>query len=114
MRTQHALHTLQAFPVYSLGFIKDDKLLLGGGGGATRSGIKNKLVRGSVFVLIRQNSVLCSQRLYDIDETGAKLDLVTELELEKDEDAPMSMAIDHQVCLFVNIRVNWMLKPSGV
>ncbi|KAF8759722.1 WD40 repeats protein [Rhizoctonia solani] len=77
MRTQHALHTLQAFPVYSLGFVKNDKLLLGGGGGATRSGIKNKL------------------RLYDVDETGAKLELLNELELEKDEDAPMSMAIDH-------------------
>ncbi|ELU45455.1 hypothetical protein AG1IA_00517 [Rhizoctonia solani AG-1 IA] len=75
MRTQHALHTLQAFPVYSLGFVKNDKLLLGGGGGATRSGIKNKL--------------------YDVDETGAKLELLNELELEKDEDAPMSMAIDH-------------------
>ncbi|KAG9085265.1 hypothetical protein FS749_004579 [Ceratobasidium sp. UAMH 11750] len=78
MRTQHALHTLQAFPVYSLGFITDEKLLLGGGGGATRSGIKNKL------------------RLYEVDAASAKIDLVTELELEKDEDAPMSMAVDHQ------------------
>ncbi|KAG8732959.1 hypothetical protein FRC11_009726 [Ceratobasidium sp. 423] len=83
MRTQHALHTLQAFPVYSLGFVKEDKLLLGGGGGATRSGIKNKL------------------RLYDVDETGAKLDLLTELELEKDEDAPMSMAIDFEQNAFI-------------
>ncbi|KAG8686740.1 hypothetical protein FRC09_013947 [Ceratobasidium sp. 395] len=77
MRTQHALHTLQAFPVYSLGFISDDKLLLGGGGGATRSGIKNKL------------------RLYDVNGTDSKLDLAAELELEKDEDAPMSMAVDY-------------------
>ncbi|CAE6469429.1 unnamed protein product [Rhizoctonia solani] len=83
MRTQHALHTLQAFPVYSLGFIKDNKLLLGGGGGATRSGVKNRL------------------RLYDVDETGANLDLVNELELEKDEDAPMSMAIDFQQNSFI-------------
>ncbi|CAE6412430.1 unnamed protein product [Rhizoctonia solani] len=83
MRTQHALHALQAFPVYSLGFVKNDKLLLGGGGGATRSGIKNKL------------------RLYDVDETGAKLDLLNELELEKDEDAPMSMAIDYEHNSFI-------------
>ncbi|CAE6395950.1 unnamed protein product, partial [Rhizoctonia solani] len=83
MRTQHALHTLKAFPVYSLGFVKNDKLLLGGGGGATRSGIKNKL------------------RLYDVDETGAKLDLINELELEKDEDAPMSMAIDYEHNSFI-------------
>ncbi|KAB5596251.1 Membrane glycoprotein spo14 [Ceratobasidium theobromae] len=81
MRTQHALHTLQAFPVYSLGFIKDNKLLLGGGGGATPQA--------------------CSQRLYEVDEAGAKIDLVTELELEKDEDAPMSMAIDHGQNAFV-------------
>ncbi|KAG9127840.1 hypothetical protein FRC07_008483 [Ceratobasidium sp. 392] len=77
MRTQHALHTLQAFPVYSLGFINDEKLLVGGGGGATRSGIKNKL------------------RLYDVSSTDQKIDLVAELELEKDEDAPMSMAVDY-------------------
>lgn len=55
MRTQHALHTLPAFPVYSLGFIRDGKLLLGGGGGATRSGIKNKLVGGVIFLLLRHS-----------------------------------------------------------
>ena len=96
MGTQHALHTLPAFPVYSLGFITDDKLLLGGGGGATRSGIKNKLVGGVVFLLIR-HSLFWLQRLYNVDEAGA-LELATELELEKDEDVPMSMAVDYQVC----------------
>jgi prolactin regulatory element-binding protein len=46
---------------------------LGGGGGASRSGIKNKL------------------RLYHVVDDKT-IDLIDELELEKDEDAPMSMA----------------------
>ena len=44
MRTHHALHTLQQFPVYSAAFVADNVLALGGGGGSSRSGIKNKLV----------------------------------------------------------------------
>ncbi|KAG8743963.1 hypothetical protein FRC10_011037 [Ceratobasidium sp. 414] len=36
------------------------------------------------------------QRLYEVDGTSAKIDLVTELELEQGEDAPMSMAVDYQ------------------
>ncbi|KAL5527611.1 hypothetical protein ACEPAG_6412 [Sanghuangporus baumii] len=75
MRTHHTQHSLPAFPVYSAAFVADNKLVLGGGGGSGRSGIKNKL------------------RLYNIpsDET---LELLSELELEKDEDAPMSMVAD--------------------
>jgi prolactin regulatory element-binding protein len=52
------------------------------------------------------------QRLYEVNETGEKLDLLTELELEKDEDAPMSMAIDYEVRLCSDIRVNLALKYS--
>lgn len=45
MRAQHVPHALPSFPVYSIGFISDDKVAVGGGGGASKSGIKNKLVR---------------------------------------------------------------------
>ena len=31
-------------PVFGLGFTKKNQLILGGGGGASRSGVKNKLV----------------------------------------------------------------------
>lgn len=31
-------------PVFGLGFTRDNQLILGGGGGASRSGVKNKLV----------------------------------------------------------------------
>jgi prolactin regulatory element-binding protein len=47
MRTQHTLHPLSAFPVYSAGFLSDTRFVLGGGGGTGRSGIRNKLVRQS-------------------------------------------------------------------
>lgn len=33
------------FPVFGIGFTLDNQLLLAGGGGASRSGVKNKLVR---------------------------------------------------------------------
>jgi hypothetical protein len=45
MRTQHTGHTFEGFPVNSATFISDDQLVLGGGGGASRSGVKNRLVR---------------------------------------------------------------------
>lgn len=44
MRARHTPHALPAFPVYSSAFLSDNELVLGGGGGASRSGIKNKLV----------------------------------------------------------------------
>jgi hypothetical protein len=45
MRPRHTPHSLPAFPVYSCAFLSPDAFVLGGGGGASRSGIKNKLVR---------------------------------------------------------------------
>lgn len=77
MRTHHTQHSLPAFPVYSAAFIDDNKLVLGGGGGSSRSGIKNKL------------------RLYEIP-SDEKLSLLSEYELGRDEDAPMSMASDEE------------------
>jgi len=44
MRARHIAHALPSFPVYSSAFLSPRGLVLGGGGGATRSGIKNKLV----------------------------------------------------------------------
>ncbi|KAH8118333.1 WD40 repeat-like protein [Phellopilus nigrolimitatus] len=75
MRTQHTQYPLPAFPVYSAAFVGNDKLILGGGGGSSRSGIKNKL------------------RLYEIPSVD-KFELISELELDKDEDTPMSMVAD--------------------
>ncbi|RDB22641.1 Guanine nucleotide-exchange factor SEC12 [Hypsizygus marmoreus] len=74
MRTRHTPHALPAFPVYSSSFLSESELVLGGGGGASRSGIKNKL------------------RLYNVGNERA-LELLDEFELEKGEDAPMSMAV---------------------
>jgi len=73
MRARHTAHSLPAFPVYSSAFLSPHQLVLGGGGGASRSGIKNKL------------------RLYRVGDERT-LHLLDELELGKDEDAPMSMA----------------------
>ncbi|PPQ65220.1 hypothetical protein CVT26_000197 [Gymnopilus dilepis] len=73
MRPRHTQHPLPSFPVYSCAFLSPNEVVLGGGGGASRSGIKNKL------------------RLYNIGADRA-IELKDEFELEKGEDAPMSMA----------------------
>ncbi|KAI9447786.1 WD40 repeat-like protein [Lactarius indigo] len=73
MRARHTAHSTPSFPVYSAAFLSPTELVLGGGGGASKTGIKNKL------------------RLYHVDEF-LTLKLADELQLENGEDAPMSMA----------------------
>ncbi|KAF8743824.1 hypothetical protein AX14_000232 [Amanita brunnescens Koide BX004] len=75
MRARHSLHPIPAFPVYSAAFLANGLLAVGGGGGASRSGIKNKL------------------RLYTVNNERS-IALVGEFELQSGEDAPMSMAAD--------------------
>ncbi|KAJ3811797.1 WD40 repeat-like protein [Lentinula aff. lateritia] len=75
MRVAHTSHALPAFPVYSSAFLSQTELVVGGGGGATKSGIKNKL---KLFKVAK-------------DRSAEQLD---ELELAIGEDAPMSMATD--------------------
>lgn len=43
-RTSHKAHPTPAFPVYCIDWADDETIILGGGGGATKSGIHNKLV----------------------------------------------------------------------
>ena len=45
MRARHTAHSTPTFPVYSAAFLSPTELILGGGGGASKTGIKNKLVR---------------------------------------------------------------------
>ncbi|KAI0663153.1 WD40 repeat-like protein [Cubamyces menziesii] len=73
MRTKHTSHPLPSFPVYSSAFVSSTDFVLGGGGGQSKTGIKNKL------------------RLYHT-ENDKTLELVSELELAAGEDAPMSIA----------------------
>jgi len=47
MRTQHTTHQLSAFPISCSAWISEDSLVLGGGGGASKTGVKNKLVGGN-------------------------------------------------------------------
>ncbi|KAJ3864885.1 WD40 repeat-like protein [Lentinula novae-zelandiae] len=75
MRVAHTSHALPAFPVYSSAFLSQNELVVGGGGGATKSGIKNKL---KLFKVAK-------------DRSAEQLD---EFELAIGEDAPMSMATD--------------------
>ncbi|KAJ8495903.1 hypothetical protein ONZ45_g12666 [Pleurotus djamor] len=72
MRVRHTPHTLETFPVYSSTFLSPNELVLGGGGGSTKSGIKNRM------------------RLYHVSEERS-LELQDEIEVP---DAPMSMAAD--------------------
>ncbi|KAH7903222.1 hypothetical protein BJ138DRAFT_184662, partial [Hygrophoropsis aurantiaca] len=82
MRTQHTSHPVPSFPVFSCAFLTPDQFVVGGGGGASRSGIKNRL------------------RLYHVTD-DRQLKVVSELELEKGEDAPMSMAGDSENQSFI-------------
>ncbi|KAI0698637.1 WD40 repeat-like protein [Cytidiella melzeri] len=77
MRVQHKAFPLAGFPVYSSAFVSDNELVLGGGGGQSKTGIKNKL------------------RLYRV-QSDTVMTHVDELELEKGEDAPMSMATNSE------------------
>ena len=45
MRARHTAHSTPTFPVYSAAFLSPGEVVLGGGGGASKTGIKNKLVR---------------------------------------------------------------------
>ncbi|KAF7301408.1 WD-REPEATS-REGION domain-containing protein [Mycena indigotica] len=73
MRPQHTPHSLDTFPIYSSGFLSPTHFVLGGGGGSSRTGILNKL------------------RVYSVADDRS-ITLVNELELERGEDAPMSIA----------------------
>lgn len=94
MRARHTAHSTPGFPVYSATFLSPGELILGGGGGTSKTGIKNKLVccTSSEPLRLRLRLFLfLLQRLYHVDEY-LTLKLADELELDKGEDAPMSMA----------------------
>ncbi|GAA5828040.1 hypothetical protein JCM5353_003160 [Sporobolomyces roseus] len=63
------------FPVYSIGFVGEQQVVLAGGGGSSRTGVKNRL------------------SMYNISASTKTLHLITEHELSKEEDAPMTIAI---------------------
>ncbi|KAG5341843.1 hypothetical protein C0989_007668 [Termitomyces sp. Mn162] len=85
MRTRHTPHSLSGFPVYSSAFLSENELVLGGGGGTAKAGIKNKL------------------RLFHVGPERS-LEILGEVELNIGEDAPMSMAADKTVLLPVFAR----------
>ncbi|GAA5888882.1 hypothetical protein JCM5296_005030 [Sporobolomyces johnsonii] len=66
------------FPVYSLAFTNDHTLVLAGGGGSSRTGVKNRL------------------SMYQIDTKKRQLSLLEEHELSKEEDAPMTIAVHRE------------------
>lgn len=84
MRPQHASHKLHGFPVYSSSFISPSRVVLGGGGGQSKTGVKNRL------------------RIYDVSPGDLHFNLVDEYELEEGADVPMSMSADltdnHVIC----------------
>ncbi|EMD40452.1 hypothetical protein CERSUDRAFT_130311 [Gelatoporia subvermispora B] len=90
MRAQHTAHPLPAFPIYSSAFVAPNELVLGGGGGQSKTGIKNAL------------------RLYRV-ENHKTLELLSQLELDVGEDAPMSMAV-HPTSKAIVCGINSSLK----
>ncbi|KAH9173431.1 WD40 repeat-like protein [Lactarius sanguifluus] len=76
MRARHTAHSTPSFPVYSAAFLSPTELVLGGGGGTSKTGIKNKLGTSPISFKFDNTSFLgFPQRLY-----------------HNGEDAPMSMA----------------------
>ncbi|KAG0292306.1 hypothetical protein BGZ96_004340 [Linnemannia gamsii] len=63
------------FPIFCVGFTRDDDVVLAGGGGVSKSGVKNKIA------------------IYKVDTAGKTLKPVVEKELSRDEDAPMSISV---------------------
>ncbi|KAJ2916522.1 hypothetical protein MD484_g3936, partial [Candolleomyces efflorescens] len=92
MRPKHSQHSIPTFPVYSCAFLNDSTLVVGGGGGAARSGIKNKL------------------RLYEISEDRS-IQQQDEFELERGEDAPMSMAAHAELVVLSYPSLNPVAEP---
>ncbi|KAI7907685.1 WD40-repeat-containing domain protein [Cokeromyces recurvatus] len=75
------------FPVFGVGFTSNNQLILTGGGGASRSGVKNKLVS------------------YKIESRRKELEEDASFEFEMNEDAPMSLDV-HPSKPFVVVGVN--------
>ncbi|KAJ2659616.1 hypothetical protein IW148_004145 [Coemansia sp. RSA 1199] len=71
------------FPVGCIGVTHANKIVLGGGGGPSRSGVQNKL------------------SIYSIDDSTSTLNLNAELVLSSDEDAPTCLAMHPKDKLFV-------------
>jgi len=44
MRPHHTQHSLSGFPIHSAAFVTPNDIVIGGGGGSSKSGVKNKLV----------------------------------------------------------------------
>ena len=105
MRARHTAHSTPTFPVYSAAFLSPSELVLGGGGGASKTGIKNKLVRHHHLSSLTPipHFLLFFQRLYHVDEF-LTLKFTDELQLETGEDAPMSMAVCPDVLPFCRVR----------
>ncbi|BGP35111.1 hypothetical protein JCM10296v2_006941 [Rhodotorula toruloides] len=66
------------FPVYAIAWTDDSTVLLAGGGGSSRTGVRNRI------------------SMYSVDPKKRQLSLVTEHELSKEEDAPMTMAVNRK------------------
>lgn len=46
-----------AFPVYAIAFTKDRTVVLAGGGGSSRTGVKNRLVSGDARVQVEEEGL---------------------------------------------------------
>lgn len=73
MKTDHFPSDV-GIPIYGLDFLSNDVIVVGGGGGSSRSGVKNKII------------------VYELNRLESKLNLKFEIDLSKDEDAPMVLA----------------------
>jgi len=76
-RTSH-FNAASLIPVYALTFLDDQTLLYAGGGGAGRSGVSNAI------------------RCVQINKSNQSIQLLNEMKLSRDEDAPMAIDLHHK------------------
>jgi len=79
---------LSGFPIYSAAFVAPNEIVIGGGGGSSKSGVKNKLVWIQLNYPVPGTQTVL-QRLYSIG-SDRSMTLKNEIEVE---DAPTSMAV---------------------
>jgi len=56
MRPRHTQHSLSGFPIHSVAFVAPNDIVIGGGGGSSKSGVKNKLVWIQLNYPVHRNS----------------------------------------------------------
>ena len=89
-------------PVYAVGIDRTGQVVAAGGGGSSKTGVKNKIVRRDLLLLAILPHLLtattCLQILFETDLKSKKVIERKEHEFDEEEDAAMAVALHPKVC----------------